>query len=111
MLYPPTLEMLKCQLSELIGQLGGQKHEWFQILPGDFCSDMQSDSILPDTTKKTTVTSVSQKLNRGQKLKSLRKDRSLKKVVLNPQAVFKKRSCEKLDMLSTPNTEPKRRNE
>ena len=52
MLYIPTLEMLKCQMSELIGQLGGQKHEWFQILPVDFCCDMSNNSILPDTIKK-----------------------------------------------------------
>ena len=58
MLYIPTLEMLKCQMSELIGQLGGQKHEWFQILPVDFCCDMSNNSILPDTIKKTTTTLV-----------------------------------------------------
>ena len=95
MLYIPTLEMLKFQMSELIGQLGGQKHEWFQILPVDFCSDMSNNSILPDTMKTTTTTLVSQKLSGAQEMNSLRNDRSLKEAVLHQEPMLRKKAMQK----------------
>ena len=50
MMYIPTLDMLKCQVSKLFGQLFGQQVRWYTIAPLEILCDRQSTSVCNSTT-------------------------------------------------------------